>query len=227
MVAGIRNIHAPKMGIDFDDPVRDKKYVSEMTLKILIECMSRSGIAYIKIGSTYRNPYDQARVLYKEIYGQAGEKQYKKMGQEVLMAGHITETNALVNQIISANKMLASGGKDQFKKIDLPSEIRIAMQKKIEFLESNYGRGCCSKHQLDPKTYNVFDIYPSSIPQRMLNFIEELTRHPIVSGIGLPEGYKKTNAKHFHESKSCLHVEIPQGTQGETPPLQKNTIVIA
>jgi hypothetical protein len=190
---------------------RDEQYVFDITRNLLRSLMANAGVKSFVITSTYRDPKDQARVMYKN----AVDKEVKEPGTKGSMYGD--RPGGVVNAIAQKSfAYLEQGSKNGFNPntpFPSPSNVKADMERKIMEFEAERGVGCVSRHQLLSKDLNVLDIAISTIsPASALNaFIDQLLKCHQVSRVGLPERLAKKRAKTtriFIETASCIHVEI-------------------
>jgi hypothetical protein len=115
--------------------------VSEHSKAVLREIMEASSISTIKITSTARDAYDQARVMYDNIVSQ-GVSAQKKL--------YVSAGDKVIDVYVAAKK----DNKDRNETISL-------MKAKVLEL----GPTKVSNHAVDVSKMNVFDVAPSSIPK--------------------------------------------------------------
>lgn len=128
-------LEKPRESFKFGQGVNPSE-LTDHSRKILQEILDQLGISSAIITSMGRNPYNQARVMYdNEVNGQSSR--YARGGEIVLQ---------LCRRLIREGKSR--------------DEVIAAMQAKIEEL----GPRNVSHHACDPRTPNVIDIAPSSIP---------------------------------------------------------------
>lgn len=116
--------------------------VTEYSLHVLRDILSKAGLNRALVSSTARNPQEQARVMYENIVARGvshQKKLYAAAGDEVI-------------DVFIASK---TAGRSQ-------SEIQADMTEKIIAL----GPSRVSRHACDPKVLNVFDAAPSSIANK-------------------------------------------------------------
>lgn len=136
----------------------NKSTVSDYSLSILKDVLSKAGVKSATISSTTRTPTEQATVMYENIKRRGIRNQlslYKKNGDAV----------------INVYKTLS-------EKENSKSSIIEAMTKKIKEL----GPSTVSKHCANPSKINVIDIAPSSISNKAA-FLKEAKKDPRISKI--------------------------------------------
>ena len=196
--------------IRFERPDRDLPFVSSFSLSVLHQAMRQAGVTTIRIGSTYRPPGEQARVMYDNI-----ETSYLKdpASTKTMYGGRPGEP---VEAIARSDLRRAQAGvRDGFNPqlpLPLPSNTIGSMTRAIELLEARQGTGCVSHHQLRTPLLDVLDVGSLNLrPYSAVGaFIRALTDQSVVKRLGIPKGCKKYSPKHFVETATAIHVEIIQ-----------------
>lgn len=205
---------APQPSIVFTNPMRDEPHVSAWTLALLAAVMAKAGVKRIYITSTYRDPKDQARVMFGNLT--PGKSMYGGYGKRVEQVARNMQLMDDVGTAVAEGLAKLPGlGPSGFRR-HTADEVVARMADEIKRLEGHHGMGCVSRHQMDPAVMNVIDISQGSLtPQsKLAAFIGELTASTRIARIGLPKGSMATHAKHFVETQPCIHLEIPQPIDG-------------
>jgi len=136
-----------------------QNHITSYSATVIADNLMDSKNSSATITSGYRDPSNQARVMFNNIKskGVASQKRlYKSAGDKVIdVYSNATLANKRFNQ---ANKILG------FKLLPNISEnnIKLLMTNKIYEI----GPGNVSKHSSNPNIYNVLDIRPKSIKNR-------------------------------------------------------------
>ena len=168
--------------------------------------MRASGVRVVWITSTYREPKEQARVMFENLSDPSNR------GKKSMYKAHGQQVEAVYREFEAGAVRGFSVGFDPAKPFPSPSRAMAGMEARILELEAQFDTGCVSKHQVDPSVLNVIDISARRLePNGNLSaFVRVLTDSMLVSRIGLPKEEERYHTKHFRESVSCLHLEIPQ-----------------
>ena len=144
----IVRLATPK-GLSFA-PSANANCVSDYSQNVLCELMKKAGVPQAKITSAHRTPEDQARIMYTNLQMKGAEHQKKLYG---------TNGDKVIAVCLRLQALGISGG-----------EIQAAMAQKIREL----GPQNVSRHCADPRTMNVIDIAPSSIPHEKYALLQRL-----------------------------------------------------
>jgi len=130
-------------------------HVTNKSAVVIAKNLVASGNSSARITSAYREPSDQARVMFDNIESKGANNQkrlYGPSGDKVIDVHTEAKESDGVNTVAG----LITGGAPQ---VTPNSEIKSAMTDKI----NEVGPGKVSKHSSDPNTYNVIDISPRSL----------------------------------------------------------------
>ena len=146
----------------------NQNHVTDYSAKVVGENLSLSGNSSARISSAFRDPKNQARVMFNNLESKGVENQRNlyngKPGEKVIDTYQDAKAdNAEINAVNSAFDTDISTISN--------SDIKSFMENKINLL----GPGNVSKHSSNPNTYNVLDIAPSSV-KNSSGFINTLKR---------------------------------------------------
>lgn len=196
--------------IRFERPDRDLPYVSSFSLSVLHQAMRQAGVATITVGSTYRPPGEQARVMYEKLEARFVQDPTPTRSMYHGRPGEPVE--AIARDGLRRAQIGMRDGFDPQLPLPLRSQTIGSMTRAIELLEEQLGTGCVSHHQLRSPLLDVLDVGARSLrPLSAVGaFIRALTNQSVVKRVGLPKGCPKYSPKHFVETESAIHVEIIQ-----------------
>ena len=196
--------------VRFSNPGRDRRFVSSFSISVLRQAMRHSGVASITIGSTFRPPGEQARVMYDNVFAQL----VKDPGSTRSMYGGRPgePVEAIARQDLQRAHVGLRDGFDPNQQLPLRSHSIDSMTRAIECLEERQGAGCVSHHQLRTPLLDVLDVGANTLQPhgQLATFIRTLTELSVVKRVGLPKGSKKYSPKHFVETATAIHLEIIQ-----------------
>ncbi len=138
---GSKEIDYDKITVKFGDHAKAED-MSDYAMGVLKDVLASARLTEALVSSTYRDPANQARVMYNNIeeYGVEHQKNlYGRSGDKVIDEYVLAKNDG-----------------------DSPAQIKSRMEQKI----IEVGPGNVSRHSADLKKINVFDVAPSSIKNR-------------------------------------------------------------
>jgi len=133
-----------------------QSHVTDYSAKVISDNLNSSNNSSAKVTSGYRDPVNQARVMFNNIENKGVLSQkilYGASGDKVIDT--YSEAKEYNYQAIHVNEILDA----DFLPILSNGNIKTLMTNKIK----EVGPSNVSKHSSDPNTYNVIDISPKSL----------------------------------------------------------------
>ena len=133
-----------------------QSHVTDYSAKVISDNLNSSNNSSAKVTSGYRDPVNQARVMFNNIENKGVLSQkilYGASGDKVIDT--YSEAKEYNYQAIHVNEILGA----DFLPILSNGNIKTLMTNKIK----EVGPSNVSKHSSDPNTYNVIDISPKSL----------------------------------------------------------------
>jgi len=198
------------LSVRFAHPDRDARFVSSFSMSVLRQTMLDCGVTAITIGSTFRPPGDQARVMYDNVVAQMVKDPTSTRSMYRGRPGEPVE--AVARQDLQRAQLGLRDGFDPNRPLPLPSHSIDSMTRAIQRLEEQHGSGCVSHHQLRTPLLDVLDVGSKTLQPhgQLAKFIKALTALSVVKRLGLPGGLTKYSHKHFVETATAIHLEIIQ-----------------
>ena len=168
-----------------------QNHVTDYSAKVIGENLSLSGNSSASILSAFRDPKNQARVMFNNLESEGVQSQidlYSNAGDLIIETyQNAKAVNTEINAVNSAFDTDISTISN--------NDIKSFMENKI----NEVGPGNVSKHSSNPKTNNVLDIAPSSV-KNSNGFINTLKR----------DKNKIQRVITPRESDPAIHIEINQ-----------------
>lgn len=130
------------------EPSAKKSDITSYSLNILTDVLKKANLKKATISSTARDSFNQARVMYANLVGDGPSQ---GVGRQRKLYGSKPGSH-IINVFVACKKM------------GTPREETIMEMKKMI---DNIGPENVSKHACNPKIYNVFDVAPSSIENKI------------------------------------------------------------